>query len=95
MYIAIRLVQHENRMLSMTYRSLRCCCAGVFRQLHLAVVDYVHIAALVLSCFWVQDRPSMCASEILRIVHKHFTSSLGGLCSIQKVPAVRPVLVSA
>eukprot|EP00439_Symbiodinium_sp_Y106_P070191 s846_g12.t1 len=29
--------------------------SGVFRQLHLAVVDYIHIAALVLSCFWVQE----------------------------------------
>ena len=65
MCIAIPLVQHENWMLSIAHRSLRCGCAGVFRQLHLAVVDYVHIAALVLSCFWVQDRPSMSALDIL------------------------------
>ncbi|CAE7658942.1 SLC44A1 [Symbiodinium pilosum] len=29
--------------------------SGVFRQLHLAAADYLHIAATVFSCFWVQE----------------------------------------
>ncbi|CAE7540855.1 SLC44A1 [Symbiodinium natans] len=29
--------------------------SGVFRQLHLAFTDYLHIAALVFSCFWAQE----------------------------------------
>ena len=83
--LSIRSVQNESLMLSTAYRSSRCGCAGVFRQLHLAVVDYIHIAALVLSCFWVQDRPSMSDLDILGIVHESLYFFAWGPCHKQKV----------
>ena len=81
--LSIRSVQNESLMLSTAYRSSRCGCAGVFRQLHLAVVDYIHIAALVLSCFWVQDRPSMSDLDILGIVHESLYFFAWGPCHKQ------------